>query len=40
MVLRRQLEAVERMTLGETHHLATVKEAFEVQTVVETILQG
>ena len=40
LVLRRQLEAVERMTLGETHQLATVKEAFEVQTVVETILQG
>lgn len=40
LVLRRQLEAVERMTRGETHHLATVQEAFEVQTVVEAILKG
>jgi predicted dehydrogenase len=40
LVLRRQLEGVERMTRGETHHLATVQEAFEVQTVVEAILKG
>ena len=40
LVLRRQLEAVDRMTRGETHHLATVQEAFEVQTVVEAILKG
>ena len=40
LVLRRQLEGVAQMTLGVTHHLATVQEAFEVQTVVETILQG
>lgn len=40
LVLRRQLEAVERMTRGETHQLATVQEAFEVQTVVEAILKG
>lgn len=40
LVLRRQLEGAERMTRGETHHLATVQEAFEVQTVVEAILRG
>lgn len=40
LVLRRQLEAVDRMTRGETHNLATVQEAFEVQTVVEAILKG
>ncbi|WP_152682707.1 Gfo/Idh/MocA family protein [Caenimonas sp. SL110] len=40
LVLRRQLEGVERMTLGDTHHLATVQEAFEVQTVVEGVLEG
>ena len=39
LVLRRQLEGVVRMTRGETHHLATVQEAFEVQTVVEGILK-
>jgi predicted dehydrogenase len=40
LVLRRQLEGVARMTRGETHHLATVQEAFAVQTVVEAILKG
>jgi hypothetical protein len=40
LVLRRQLEAVAQMTRGEPHHLATVQEAFEVQTVVEAILKG
>jgi predicted dehydrogenase len=40
LVLRRQLEGVERMTRGDSHHLATVQEAFEVQTVVEAILKG
>ncbi|MES2784830.1 MAG: gfo/Idh/MocA family oxidoreductase, partial [Pseudomonadota bacterium] len=40
LVLRRQLEGVERMTNGDTHHLATVQEALEVQTVVEAILKG
>ena len=40
LVLRRQLEGVVRMTRGEAHHLATVQEAFEVQTVVEAILKG
>ena len=36
--LRRQLEGVARMTRGEPHHLATLAEALEVQTVVEAIL--
>lgn len=40
LVLRRQLEGVERMTHGDTHHLATVQEALDVQTVVEAILKG
>ncbi|MES2631517.1 MAG: Gfo/Idh/MocA family oxidoreductase [Pseudomonadota bacterium] len=40
LVLRRQLEGVARMTNGDTHQLATVQEAFEVQTVVEGILKG
>jgi len=40
LVLRWQLEGVDRMTRGEPHHLATVQEAFEVQAVVEAILQG
>ncbi len=40
LVLRRQLEGVARMTRGEPHHLATVQEAFEVQTVVEAILRA
>lgn len=39
LVLRRQLEGVARMTRGESHHLATVQEAFEVQMVVEGILK-
>ena len=38
LVLRRQLEAVARMTRGEPHRLATVNEALEVQGVVEAIL--
>ena len=40
MVLQRQLDAVARMTHGEPHRLATVAEAFEVQTVVEAILRS
>jgi predicted dehydrogenase len=40
LVLRRQLQGVDSMTRGEPHHLATVQEAFEVQAVVEAILQG
>lgn len=39
IVLRRQLEAVARMTRGEPHHLATLQEALEVQTIVEAILR-
>ena len=38
LVLRRQLEAVARMTRGEEHHLATLEEALEVQEIVEAIL--
>ncbi len=38
LVLRRQLEGVARMTKGEPHHLATLQEALDVQTVVEAIL--
>jgi predicted dehydrogenase len=40
LVLRRQLEGVAAMTRGEPHHLATIQEALDVQTVVEAILQG
>ena len=40
LVLQRQLQAVGRMTRGEPHALATVAEAFEVQSVVEAILRG
>jgi predicted dehydrogenase len=40
LVLRRQLEGVVRMVRGEPHHLATLAEALEVQTVVEAILAG
>ena len=40
LVLQRQLDGVARMTSGEPHTLATVGEAFEVQTVVEAILAG
>lgn len=38
LVLRRQLEGVAAMTAGKPHHLATVQEALDVQTVVEGIL--
>lgn len=38
MVLQRQLEGVAAMTRGEPHHLATLREALEVQEVVEAIL--
>lgn len=38
LVLRRQLEAVDRMTRGEPHRLATVPEALAVQAIVEAIL--
>ena len=40
LVLRSQLEAVARMTRGETHHLATLEEALEVQAIVEAILRS
>ena len=40
LVLQRQLDGVARMTRGEAHGLATLAEAFEVQSVVEAILQG
>ena len=40
MVLRRQLDGVAAMTRGEKHHLATLREAFEVQQVVEGILSA
>jgi len=40
LVLKRQLDGVARMTQGEPHPLATIQEAFDVQTVVETILAG
>ena len=38
LVLRRQLEAVARMTRGEAHGLATLQDAYDVQRVVEAIL--
>jgi predicted dehydrogenase len=38
MVLQRQLDGVAAMTRGEPHHLATLREALEVQEVVEAIL--
>ncbi len=40
LVLRRQLEGVARMTKGEPHHLATIQEALDVQTIVEGILKS
>ncbi len=40
IALRRQLEGVVRMTSGESHALATLGEALEVQEVVEAILAG
>jgi predicted dehydrogenase len=40
LVLRRQLEGVARMTQGEPHHLATIQEALDVQTIVEGILKS
>jgi hypothetical protein len=40
LVLRRQLEGVARMTNGEKHNLATLEDAFEVQSIVEAILDA
>lgn len=38
LVLKRQLDKVVAMTRGEDHTLATLREAFQVQELVETIL--
>jgi predicted dehydrogenase len=38
LVLRRQLAGVAAMTRGQTHGLATLREALEVQEIVEAIL--
>ncbi len=38
MVLRGQLAGVAAMTRGEAHPLATLREALEVQEIVEGIL--
>ena len=38
LVLQRQLDGVAQMTRGEPNALATVREAYEVQTVVESII--
>ncbi|MGO4173922.1 Gfo/Idh/MocA family protein [Bosea sp. TAF32] len=40
LALRRQLEGVAKLTRGESHHLATLREAFDVQEIVETILKS
>lgn len=40
LVLQRQLAGVAAMTRGEPHHLATLREALEVQEVVEAILSA
>ena len=41
LVLQRQLDGVARHDrTANPHHLATLDEAFEVQSVVETILRG
>lgn len=39
LVLKRQLDKVVAMTRGEDHSLATLREAFQVQELVETILR-
>lgn len=38
LALKRQLEGVARLARGESHHLATLDEAFDVQEIVEAIL--
>ena len=38
IALKRQLDGVAAMTRGEKHHLATLREALDVQLVVEAIL--
>lgn len=40
LALRRQLEGVAKLTRGEPHHLATLREAFDVQDIIETILKS
>lgn len=40
LVLKRQLDKAVALTRGEPHDLATLREALEVQRVVETILRG
>ena len=37
-VLLRQMDGVARLTRGEPHHLATLREALDVQEMVEAIL--
>jgi hypothetical protein len=39
LVLKRQLDGVALMVRGSAHHLATLNEAYEVQSIVEAILQ-
>ncbi len=39
IALRRQLEGVVRMARGDSHHLATLSEALDVQEAVEAILK-
>jgi hypothetical protein len=39
LVLKRQLDKVAAMTRGEEHNLATLREALEVQEVVEAMLR-
>ncbi len=40
MILARQLDKVHAMTRGQTHNLATLNEALEVQGIVEQILRA
>jgi hypothetical protein len=40
MVLRGQLAEVAAMTRGKAHRLATLREALEVQEIVEAILSA
>jgi predicted dehydrogenase len=40
LALKRQLEGVAKLARGETHHLATLDDAFNVQEIVESILAG
>lgn len=40
LALKRQLEGVAKLTLGEPHHLATLQEALDVQEIVEAILKA